>query len=134
MGDGGCQSISTERAAQQRADGDLRGAEDLIVFEIYWTELSGVAGIPLDGDLTGMSTCSGSGFLFLSPGTHCYQDDASSVVQMGDKQDQFSGHQILFWSIALAVLLDPRQTSLPGSGRQVFSHHVFTPNISFPYL
>jgi hypothetical protein len=67
MGGGGRQSISAERA-----NSDLRGAEDLIVFEICWTELTGVAGIPLDRDLTGMSTCSGSGCLFLSPGTHCY--------------------------------------------------------------
>jgi hypothetical protein len=67
MGDGGRQSILAERA-----DSGLRGAEDLIVFEICWTKLTGVAGIPLDRDLTGMSTCSGSGCPFLSPGTHCY--------------------------------------------------------------
>jgi hypothetical protein len=41
MGDGGRQSISAERA-----DGDLRGAEDLIVFEICWTKLTGVVGFP----------------------------------------------------------------------------------------
>jgi hypothetical protein len=134
MGDGGRQSISAERAAQQRAGSDLRGAEDLIVFEICWTERTGVEEILLHRDLTGMSTCSGLGCLFLSPGTHRYQDDASSVLQIGDKQDQCFGHRLRFWSIALAALLGPRQTSLPGSGRQVFSHCVFTPNISFPYL
>jgi hypothetical protein len=80
MGDGGRQSIWAERA-----DSDLRSAEDLIVFEICWTERIGVAGILLNSDLTGMSTCSGSGCLFLSPGTHCYQNDASSVLQMGAK-------------------------------------------------